>query len=84
MEFQRKPYYSPAEVAEIVGLNTETVLRHIRSGVLPAARLTARTYRVPYGALMQWLMPETAPVVRKLKGKAEPRPRRRQLATASR
>lgn len=53
-----RPFYSPAEVAEIAGVHPSTVLNYIRDGKLYAARLSERTYRIPARAILQLLAPE--------------------------
>jgi len=55
MDVERKAFYSPAEVGEIVGQHPSTILRHIHDGRLRAVKLSERTYRIPIGALVAWL-----------------------------
>lgn len=63
MTFAKKPYYSPKEVAAIAGVHEETVKRRVRDGRLEAAHLSARTIRIPLGAVLQWLAPgEVKPI----------------------
>jgi excisionase family DNA binding protein len=63
VEFERKPYYSPSELAAITGQHPSTILRYIHEGRLRAVKLSERTYRIPLGAVLLWLAPEaTTPV----------------------
>lgn len=55
LDFERKPFYTPAEVGRITGISDQTVLDRIHDGQLYAARLGARLYRIPLGALLQFL-----------------------------
>ncbi len=70
MDFERKAFYSPAEVGEIVGQHPSTILRHIHEGRLRAVKLSARTYRIPLGALVAWLQPGVVPSVRRVSASA--------------
>jgi excisionase family DNA binding protein len=63
IEFERKPYYSPKELAEALGLHRTTIDRYIRDGRLRAVKLSGRTYRIPLGAVLQLLAPEEMPPV---------------------
>lgn len=53
-----RPFYSPAEVADLAGVHSSTVLNYIRSGKLYAVRLSERTYRIPARAVLALLAPE--------------------------
>jgi excisionase family DNA binding protein len=53
----RKAFYSPAEVAEFVGVSSSTVLNYIHAGKLASVRLSERTYRIPRKALLRLLDP---------------------------
>lgn len=55
LEFERKAFYSPAEIAEILGVSTQTVLDRIHDGSLYGVRLSPRLYRVPLGGLLMFL-----------------------------
>lgn len=57
-EFERKPYYSPGELAAITGQHPSTILRYIHEGRLKAVKLSERAYRIPLGAVLLWLAPE--------------------------
>ena len=55
LEFTRKAFYSPAEVAQILAISDQTVLQRIHEGQLYALRLGPRLFRIPLGSLMQFL-----------------------------
>lgn len=65
-EQMEKRYYTPAEVAQILNVSPATVLRLIRSGRMPAIRVSERIYRIPIpgferfqaGQVPQPFMPE--------------------------
>ncbi len=59
-----RPFYSPAEVADLAGVHSSTVLNWIRSGKLYAVRLSERTYRVPARTVMDLLAPDQLRPVR--------------------
>jgi excisionase family DNA binding protein len=52
---QHKATYSPAEVATMLGVHKETVLRAIRSGELQAA-LLGKMYRITPAELNRWFV----------------------------
>lgn len=54
-EFEKKAFYAPTEIAKILGISTQTVLDRIHDGSLYGVRISPRIYRVPLGALMQFL-----------------------------
>ncbi len=54
-DFERKAFYTPAEVAGIVGVSDQTILERIHTGKLYAVRLGPRLFRIPLGSLMQFL-----------------------------
>jgi excisionase family DNA binding protein len=65
LPFERKPYYSPSELAVITSQHPSTILRYIHEGKLPAVKLSERAYRIPLGAVLAWLAPdELSPVTR--------------------
>ena len=64
MEFERKAYYSPTELAAILGVHRTTVDRYIREGKLRAVKLSERTYRIPLGAVLRLLAPDEVGPVR--------------------
>lgn len=55
LDFERKPFYSPAEVAKILSISDQTVLERIHEGRLFAVQLGVRLYRIPLGALLQFM-----------------------------
>lgn len=54
-DFARKPFYTPAEVARILKISDRTVLERIHRQELYAVQLGPRLYRIPLGALLQFL-----------------------------
>jgi excisionase family DNA binding protein len=54
-----KPFYSPAEVANLAGLHSSTILNYIRDGKLYAVKLSERTYRIPLRSVLMLLDPES-------------------------
>lgn len=54
-----KPFYSPAEVANLAGLHSSTILNYIRDGRLYAVKLSERTYRIPVRSVLKLLDPES-------------------------
>lgn len=50
-----KPFYSPKEIADLLGVHPSTVLNYIRGGQLYAIRLSERTIRIPNRALRRFL-----------------------------
>ena len=55
--FNRKPYYSPTELAREVGVSHDMILDMIHAGSLFAVKLGPRTYRVPLGAALAKFAP---------------------------
>ncbi|MFN8518984.1 MAG: helix-turn-helix domain-containing protein [Chloroflexota bacterium] len=47
-------YYTPREVSEILGISDDAVLRLVRTGDLPALRVSARVIRIPIIAFDRW------------------------------
>jgi len=47
-------YYTPREVAEILAISDDAVLRLIRSGDLPSFRISPRIIRIPIIAFDRW------------------------------
>jgi excisionase family DNA binding protein len=45
-----KAFYSPGELGDLLGLSSDTILNHIKSGKLFAVKLSDRTYRIPQRA----------------------------------
>jgi excisionase family DNA binding protein len=54
-----KPFYSPAEVANLASLHSSTILNYIRDGKLYAVKLSERTYRIPLRSVLKLLDPES-------------------------
>ncbi|MGH2379589.1 MAG: helix-turn-helix domain-containing protein [Candidatus Limnocylindria bacterium] len=52
LDFERKAFYTPAEVAAILQVSTQTVRDWIHHGRLYGIRLSERIYRIPLGALL--------------------------------
>ena len=50
-QFPVKPFYSPAEVAAILGVSDTHVHTLIGLGKLQAVRVSPRVTRIPYGSL---------------------------------
>ena len=50
--FEHKAFYSPAEVASILGVSVSYVNAQVEKGTIDAIRLSPRVTRIPYGALM--------------------------------
>ncbi len=55
LDFKRKPFYTPAEVAQILQVSDQTVLERIHEGSLFAVRVGPRLLRIPLGAVLQFL-----------------------------
>src|SRR3989475_11858970 len=53
--FERKAFYSPAEVARILGVSDQTVVDLIHEDRLFAVQIGPRLYRIPLGSFMQFL-----------------------------
>jgi excisionase family DNA binding protein len=69
LEFERKAFYSPAEIAKVIGVSTQTVLDRIHDGSLYAFRLSPRIYRITLASFMQFLgePPRIKRITRKVK-----------------
>lgn len=53
--FDKKPLYSPADVAQILDVSDQTVLDWIHKERLFAAQVGPRLLRIPHASLMQFL-----------------------------
>ena len=53
----RKPFYSPGDVARMAGVSSTTVLDWIHSDKLFAVRLSPRIYRIPLASVIKLLYP---------------------------
>lgn len=63
LDFERKPFYSVLDVADILGISDTTVLARIHADELFAIQLGPRLYRIPLGALLQFM--GAAPSIRR-------------------
>lgn len=54
-------FYSPQEVAELLGVSPTTVMNRIHDGALPAVRVSDRVYRIPVAAFERFVSTEPAP-----------------------
>jgi excisionase family DNA binding protein len=54
-KFEKKPLYSPGDVARILEVSDQTVLDWIHRGRLFAAQIGRRLFRIPHASLMQFL-----------------------------
>lgn len=54
-----KRFYTPQEVARLLGVSPTTVMSRIHEGALPAVRVSERIYRVPVPAFERFV--STAP-----------------------
>jgi excisionase family DNA binding protein len=54
-----KAFYSPGEVAEMLGLHADTILNYVHAGRLAAIQLSARTYRIPQREVRRLIAPKT-------------------------
>lgn len=58
-------YYTPREVAEILGISDDTVVEMVKAGTIPGFRVSARITRIPIAAFDLWrdgYRPATRPV----------------------
>ena len=53
--FEKKPLYSPSDVARILDVSDQTVLDWIHSERLFAAQIGPRLFRIPHASFMQFL-----------------------------
>lgn len=56
-----KRFYSPQEVAQLLGVSPTTVMTRIRDGGLPAVRVSERIYRIPIPAFERFVSTAPAP-----------------------
>jgi excisionase family DNA binding protein len=54
-------FYSPQEVANLLGVSATTVMARIHDGALPAVRVSDRVYRVPVAAFERFVSTDVAP-----------------------
>ena len=54
-------FYSPQEVAALLGVSATTVMTRIHDGALPAVRVSDRVYRIPVAAFERFVSTTPAP-----------------------
>ena len=54
-------FYTPQEVAKLLGVSPTTVMSRIRDGALPAIRVSQRIYRIPIPAFERFVDTRAAP-----------------------
>ncbi len=54
-------FYTPREVAALLGVSPTTVMKLIHRGELPAVRVSERVYRIPVPALERYVSGEQQP-----------------------
>ena len=54
-------FYTPQEVARLLGVSATTVMTRIHDGALPAVRVSDRIYRIPVAAFERFVSVESAP-----------------------
>lgn len=64
--FEKKPLYSPADIARILDVSDQTVLDWIHSERLFAAQIGPRLFRIPHASFMQFL--GVPPLIRVTRG----------------
>ena len=52
-QFPAKAFYSPAEVAHILGVSDSHITNMVKSGAIEAVRISPRIIRISYGTLMR-------------------------------
>lgn len=52
-----KPFYSPTDVAQLLGLHSDTILNYIHAGRILAIKLSERTYRIPQREVQRLVAP---------------------------
>ncbi len=58
---QAPRFYTPQEVATLLGVSPTTVMTRIHEGALPAVRVSERIYRVPVAAFERFVSTTTNP-----------------------
>ena len=54
-------FYSPQEIADLLGVSPTTVMTRIHDGALPAVRVSDRVYRVPVAAFERFVSTDPVP-----------------------
>ena len=54
-------FYSPGEVAQLLGVSPTTVMTRIHDGALPAVRVSDRVYRIPITAFERFVSTQAGP-----------------------
>ncbi len=54
-------FYSPQEVARLLGVSPTTVMTRIHDGALPAVRVSDRIYRIPLPAFERFVSTSAPP-----------------------
>lgn len=78
---QTKPFLSPGDVAEELGISSATVLRMIHAGSLPAILVSERIYRIPSASFEMYKAGTLRPTTLAPLGGTKPRPRPGELET---
>ena len=56
-----KRFYTPQEVAQLLGVSPTTVMKRIHEGALPAVRVSTRVYRIPVPAFERFVSGRPVP-----------------------
>lgn len=72
---QAKPFLSPRDVAQELGISSATVLRIIHAGSLPAILVSERIYRIPSASFEMYKAGTLRPTTLAPLGGTRPRPR---------
>ncbi len=56
-----KRFYTPQEVAHLLGVSATTVMTRIHDGALPAVRVSDRIYRIPVAAFERFASTQPPP-----------------------
>src|SRR5437660_84168 len=83
--FERKAFYSPAEVARILGVSDQTVLDLVHEDRLFAVQIGPRLYRIPWGSFSIASLPARArtSTIRTSSVSLSPRPRSLEASTTA-
>jgi excisionase family DNA binding protein len=58
-----KRFYTPQEVASLLGVSPTTVMSRIHEGALPAVRVSERIYRIPVPAFERFVSTGSVPSI---------------------